>query len=103
MDPMTLTYDDVLVRIDDTVIEVFHRLVMGSQRTPLAWAAVQLKPKRGDQLNVAIGQSNDPNGPFYTDQVVSTGAFTFDVAASDEAKLRAFFDEAARRGGRSLQ
>jgi hypothetical protein len=35
MDVMTLPYDDALVRMDDSVIEVFRRLVVGSQRTPL--------------------------------------------------------------------
>jgi hypothetical protein len=34
MDPMTLAFDDTLVCLDDSVVEVFRRLVVGSQRTP---------------------------------------------------------------------
>jgi hypothetical protein len=97
MDPMTLTFDDTLVCMDDSVVEVFRRLVVGSQRTPLAWAGVQLKPKKGDQIHVNVGTSSDPTGPFYNDQILSGGAFTFDVPASEETRVREFFDEAALR------
>jgi len=100
MDPMTLTFDNTLVRMDDSVVEVFRQLVVGSQRTPLAWAGVQLKPKKGDQIQVNVGTSSDPTGPFYNDQIISGGAYTFDVPATDEARVREFFDEAARRAGR---
>lgn len=103
MDVLTLDYPDTLVRVDDSVIEVFRQLVNGSQRTPLAWAGVQLKPKKGDQIQVNVGTASAPTGPFYTDQVISGGAFTFTVPASDESRLREFFDEAARRAGRPLQ
>jgi hypothetical protein len=97
---MTLTFDDTLVCLDDSVVEVFRRLVVGSQRTPLAWAGVQLKAKKGDQIHVSVGTSSDPTGHFYNEQILSGGAFTFDVPASEETRLREFFDEAARRAGR---
>jgi hypothetical protein len=103
MDVMTLTYDDTLVRMDDSVIEVFRRLVVGSQPTPLGWAGVQLKPKKGDQIQVNIGTSIEPTGPFYSDGVISNSAFNLSVPASEEPRLREFFDEAARRAGRPLQ
>jgi hypothetical protein len=97
---MTLAFDDTLVCMDDSVVEVFRRVVVGSQRTPLVWAGVQLKPKKGDQIHVNVGTSSDPTGPFYNDQILSGGAFTFDVPASAETRVRVFFDEAARRAGR---
>jgi hypothetical protein len=99
---MTLAYDDTLVRMDDSVIEIFRRIVVGSQRTPLVWAGVQLKPKKGDQIQVNIGTSTEPTGPFYSDAIISNGAFNFSVPASEEPRLREFFDEAARRTGRPL-
>ena len=97
---MTLAYPDVLVRLDDSVIEVFRRLVTGSRRTPLAWAGVQLKPKQGDQIHVSVGTSQEPTDPFYNDHVLGDSAYSFDVAAGEQPRLREFFDEAARRGGR---
>jgi hypothetical protein len=103
MDVMRLDYDDPLVRMDDSVIELFRRIVVGSQRTPLIWAGVQLKPKKGDQIQVNVGTSTDPTGPFYTDGIISNGAFNFSVPTSEEPRLREFFDEAARRAGRPLQ
>ena len=100
MDVMTLAYPDVLVRMDDAVIECFKQIVVGSQRTPLLWAGVQLKPKKGDQIQVTVGTSQDPREPFYNDHILGGAAFSFAVPASDEARLRQFFDEAARRAGR---
>ena len=97
---MTLTFHDTLVRMDDSVVEVFRSLVVGSMRIPLAWAGVQLTSKKGDQIHVNVGTSSDPTGPFYNDHIISGGAFTFDVPASDETRVREFFDEAARRAGR---
>jgi hypothetical protein len=103
MDVMTLAYDDTLVRMDDAVIELFRRIVVGSQRIPLVWAGVQLKPKKGDQIHVNVGTLIEPTGPFYNDGIISNGAFNFDVSASEEPRLREFFDEAARRAGRPFQ
>jgi hypothetical protein len=38
MEMMTYASQDTLLVLDGTVIEVFRRLVAGSQRTPLGWA-----------------------------------------------------------------
>jgi len=100
MDVMTLAYPDALVLLDDAVIECFKQIVVGSQRTPLVWAGVQLKPKKGDQIQVIVGTSQDPSEPFYNDHILGGNAFSFAVPVSDEARLREFFDEAARRAGR---
>lgn len=97
---MTLSFDNTLVLMDDSVVEVFRSLVAGSQRTPLVWAGVQLTPKKGDQIHVNVGTASDATGPFYSDRIISGGAFTFDVPASEETRVREFFDEAARRAGR---
>ena len=102
MAALTYTFGDHLIRLDDDTIERFNRVVVGSFRAPLIWAAVALVPaKKGDQLNVRVGNTSSPGGPFYDQNAIFQGAFSFDVPVTEERALRAFFDEAARRGGRS--
>jgi hypothetical protein len=63
MDPLTYTFGDHLIRVDDDTIERFSRIVVGSFRAPLAWAAVALVPsKKGDQLSVRVGNTSSPGG-----------------------------------------
>lgn len=101
MDFDDYSYEGTIVRVDDSVIEVFRQRVLGSFRVPLAWAGVSLVPNRkGDQVNVRIGQADSPGRPFYDDSPLYPGSYTFDVPAAEEPKLRAFLDAAARRAGR---
>jgi len=100
VESMTYTYQATLLVLDDTTIEVFRRVVAGSQRTPLAWAGATLKPKK-DQIQVQVGTSANASDPFYNDSVVGNGAFRFSIPQSEEAALRAFLDEAARRAQRT--
>jgi hypothetical protein len=101
MDTMTYAYDTTLLVLDDTVIEVFRRLVAGSQRIPLVWAGAGLKPKKGDEIQVQVGITSKASDPFYSDPVTGSGAFVFSIPQSEEAALRSFLDEAARRGQRA--
>ena len=101
METMTYTYQDTLLVLDDTVIEVFRRLVAGSQRTPLGWAGATLKAKKGAEIQVQVGAATSPSDPFYSDHVTGSGAYAFSIPESEEAALRSFLDEAARRGRRS--
>jgi len=101
MGELVYTYGGTLVRLDDTVIEVFRQIVTGSQRTPLVWSGADLQPRKGDQLRVTIGVRQ--GDAFYCDTVTTDGAFTFDVPASEEPRLRAFLDEAQRRGAAAAQ
>ena len=99
----TITYTNqytVLV-VDDTVIEVFRRLVEGSLRIPLIWAGATLKPKKGGEVQVEIGIASNATDPFYSDSVITYGGFIFSVPQSEEPNLRSVLDEAARRGQRS--
>jgi hypothetical protein len=101
MAALTYTFGDHLVRLDDDTIECFALLVLGSFRAPLTWAAVALLPtKKGDDLHVRVGNASQPGGPFYDENTIFQGAWSFDVPAGEESALRSFFDEAARRGGR---
>jgi hypothetical protein len=100
MDLLTYASEDTVVQVDDHAIEVFRRLVTGSQRCPLQWLAVGVVPSRhGDQIEVRIGQSSAAGKPFYDPDVISQGAFSFTVPSSEASGLRAFFDQVARRGG----
>jgi hypothetical protein len=101
MDTMTYAHDTTLLVLDDTVIEVFRRLVAGSQRVPLVWAAAMLKPKKGDQIQVQIGVASSASDPFYSDAVTGSGAFVFSIPQSEQPSLRSFLDEAARRAQRA--
>ncbi len=85
---LTYTFGDHLIRIDDTV-ERFCRLVVGSFRAPLSWAAVALVPtKKGDQLHIRVGNASSAGGPFDDQDAIFEGAFSFDVPAGEEPALR---------------
>ncbi len=101
MDTMTYAHDTTLLVLDETAIEVFRRLVAGSQRIPLVWAGASLKPKKGDEIEVQIGILSNESDSFYSDAVTGSGAFVFSIPQSEEAALRSFLDEAGRRGHRS--
>jgi|GEM_PF-2978778 len=101
MDSMTYAYDTTLLVLDDHAIEVFRRLVAGSQRIPLMWAGATLKPKRGEEIQVQVGITANASDPFYSELVIGSGACAFSIPQSEEAALRSFLDEAARRGHRA--
>ena len=64
--------------------------------------AVGLAPSRkGDQIEVRVGQSSAAGKPFYDPDVISQGAFSFAAPSSEESGLRGFFDEVAQRAGRA--
>lgn len=99
MDEMVAIFGDILLRFDQSVIELFQKVVIGSQRTPLIWAGADLQPSKGDQIQVNIGTSRGEG--FYNSSIISNGAFTFKIPTSEEPRLRAFLDEAARRADQS--
>jgi hypothetical protein len=101
MELMRYACQDALLVLDDTVIEVFRRLVAGSQRTPLVWAEATLRPKKGDEIRVQVGVASNPSDPFYSDNVTGSAPYVFSIPRSEESALRSVLDEAARRGQRS--
>jgi hypothetical protein len=94
-------YDGHLIRVDGAVLEQFSRGVLGSERIPLAWVAVDLEPRRHDQLRVEIGMASSPEAPFYSSPAFREARFNFEIPAAEEAKLRAFLDAAAGSAGRA--
>jgi hypothetical protein len=96
MEEMIYALEDTVVRLDRAVIEVFRRLVTGSQRTPLIWAGadVQLLGP-GGQIKVTIGARGSDG--FYNTEITRNGAVTFTVPPSEEPRLRLSLDEAQAR------
>ena len=94
------TFQDHLIRVENGVIEQFSRTIAGSMRTPMAWAAAQLEARKHDMVRVQIGVASGPDAPFFTDIAFMSTAFTFEIPADEEPRLRAFLADAARAAGR---
>jgi hypothetical protein len=98
VDEMVYVFEDTLLRLEGSVIEVFRQLATDSQRTPLIWAGADLEPKKGDQIQVTVGLRQGDG--FYGNKIVASNAvFSFGIPASEEPRLRSFLDEAERRAG----
>jgi hypothetical protein len=97
MEVLHYGYDDVLLRLDDDVLEVFFRRTEGALRVPLLWACANLSPHKRDLIRVIIGTTTDPEAPFYATPVYYS---RFDVPIIEEPRVRRFLDEAAHRAGR---
>jgi hypothetical protein len=96
------TYEGQLIRIDDGVLELFSRTVLGSLRLPLAWVSAGLQPQKHDTLLVEIGTANDPSAPFFAPPAIRNAAFNFQIPTSEEARLRGFLEDAARSAERAI-
>ena len=103
MDVLLYHYDDTVLMLDEHLIHCYGRMVTGSRSTPLIWAGAQLKPKHGDKIAVRIGSASETGLPFYNDEVMADLPGVFDIPTSEEPKLRAFLDEAAKRAAASVQ
>jgi hypothetical protein len=94
-------YEDHLIRIESGVIEQFSRSIVGSMRTPIAWASVKLEARKHDMVRVQIGVASGPDSPFFSDIDFMSPAFTFEIPAGEEPRLRAFLADAAQAAGRT--
>lgn len=94
---------DVLIVADELVVEVFHRSYEHSGRLPSRWLAVRTEAKRGDEVEVRFGRTDDPSQPLYGERIESHNyAIIFRIPAAEEPRLRAFFADVAARAGRTL-
>jgi hypothetical protein len=50
---------------------------------------------------VQIGTALDPDAPFFASVWFANQAFTFEMPAAEEPRLRAFLEQAARSTGRA--
>jgi hypothetical protein len=94
------TFQDHLIRAENGVLEQFARSIVGTVRVPLAWVAAQLEPRKHDMVRVQIGVAA-PDAPLFSDVAYMSPAFTFEIPADEEPRLRAFLTDAAREAGRA--
>jgi hypothetical protein len=95
-------YEGQLIRVEDGVLELFSRTVLGSLRLPLGWVSARLQPQKHDTLLVEIGTTDDPSAPFFAPPAIRNAAFNFQIPSSEEARLRGFLEDAARSVGRTI-
>jgi hypothetical protein len=101
MESSSYEFDGNLLQIGDGVLEQFSRTVLGSKRIPIRWVAVQLEPAKHDAVRVQVGMASNPEAPFYSSPPIVEKAFNFTIPATEEPRLRAFLDAAARSHGRA--
>jgi hypothetical protein len=94
-------YDGNLIRFGAGIVEQFSRIAVGSHRTPAAWLAVALESRKHDMLRVQVGTSAPGETAFYSSPVNTNSVFAFDVPATEETALRAFFQSVAQAAGRA--
>ncbi|MEV7601853.1 hypothetical protein AB0O91_31265 [Kitasatospora sp. NPDC089797] len=103
MDPLTFDYENLHLRVDQGVFELFDA-GRSELRVPLRWlgALVHYK-KTGKPGELFIGTVRDPDAPLYgTDPAAfrySTSP-AFRVPPADEPLFRAYFTEVARLADR---
>jgi hypothetical protein len=105
-----LVYEDMIMRLDGDVLEVFTAGANASRRTPLRWLAVRAEPLKKNRVQLTVGAKNfnqvtqDVDLPLYAwaklDGIYQQQIFT--IEADEEPAFRAFFEEAARACGRSV-
>jgi hypothetical protein len=101
MDPFQLEYGDHILRLDGPVIEVFARIVDGSQRTHVNHAVATLTPTRKhDGLKVEVGNGATAGQPLLGDESpIGSSVYRFTVDPAEQGRLEQFFAEAERRRG----
>lgn len=89
MPSVEYAYDNWLVRVDDDILEVFNRSMLGSLRVPLAWVGVQTEFRKDQSLRVHFGLAPDDNEPFDSNTVITGGPWMITIAPGDVAEFQA--------------
>jgi hypothetical protein len=93
-------FGNYLVRVDGGVIEQFARMVAGSYRVPVAWAAAEFEHRKHDVVRVRIGVAADPAAAFFSGLAYTNTMFSIEIPASEALRLRDFLSRVARDAGR---
>lgn len=107
MDPLTFDYEDLHLRVDRGVFELFYLASPANTfRVPLRWLGALVHYKKPNQPGkLSIGSVRDPNAALYgTDQAAfwySTSP-AFRVPHGDEPLFRAYFTEVAALADRRM-
>ncbi|WP_031069271.1 hypothetical protein [Streptomyces sp. NRRL WC-3742] len=104
-EPLTFDYEDLHLRVDRGVLEVFSR-GRSELRVPLRWVGALVQYKKPDKPGqLFIGTVRDPNALLYgTDPAAfqySTSP-AFRVPRADEPLFRTYFTEVARLADRPM-
>jgi hypothetical protein len=90
MPRLEYVYDSWLVRVDDDVLEVFNRSIVGSFRVPLKWAGVQGEFRKDQSFRVQFGIATSDSEPFDSKTVIRGGPWMITVAPADVAAFQEF-------------
>jgi hypothetical protein len=107
---LELVWQDVIMRVDGEVLEVFTAGAATGRRTPLRWLVVRAEPLRNNRVQVTVGAKSfnqvmqNVDLPLYAWAKLD-GAYSgqiFPLDTDDELAFRAFFAEVAQVCGRSV-
>lgn len=107
MDPLTFDYEDLHLRVDRGVFELFYLTNPASTfRVPLRWLGALVHYKKPNQPGkLSIGSVRDPNAALYgTDPAAFwySASPAFRVPHNDERLFRAYFTEVAALADRRV-
>ncbi|MEA2171296.1 MAG: hypothetical protein QOF76_4596 [Solirubrobacteraceae bacterium] len=92
MDRLELAVADALLLFDGAVVEVFRTGYTHPTRTPAAWIAVKVEPRKHDRVRLTLGRTEQTDRPLYgPDVALSWSDMVFELDATDEPQVRAFF------------
>ncbi|MEU8186138.1 hypothetical protein [Micromonospora carbonacea] len=108
-EPLTFDYENLHVRVDRGVFELFFLDGSGADHTfrvPLRWLGVALYYKKpGKPGTLSFGIVRDPRSALYTTDRLAFRYSTspaFQVPPGDEALFRTYFTEVARLADRPV-
>jgi hypothetical protein len=102
--PLEFKNEDLILRVDGDVLEMFAKGVVG-KRIPLAWLAVQVQPSIKGMLIIKVASARG-DAPVY--EVVPKArallgtVLEYAISTADEPFYRQFFTEVAQACGRPV-
>lgn len=104
MDPLVFEHEDVHLRVDNGILELFRRnRIIGSYRTPLHWAKVRSEVRKGGVTRIHFGNVDELDEPLYATKTDRGHLLaTVEIATADEPLYRSFFTELARVSDRPV-
>ncbi len=97
-DPTELVYEEFVIRLDGSMIEVVGRDFRGLFRHHVNFAQASLTAKKNGMLEVYVDDGGALDRPFLQEKIQGVwGMWKFLVPATDESAFVDFFAEAERR------
>jgi hypothetical protein len=104
MDSLVFEHQDVQLRVDHGILELFRRnRIIGSYRAPLSWVKIRAEVRKGGVTRLHFGNIDQLDEPLYASTKSSRhGIVTVEIATTDEPLYRSFFAELARASDRPI-